>query len=76
MVNFDEPNKFNWTIKYCYLNNDGLTTIAEGKYYDFIPQMQSAIILENINYVVSKIIYDFDNSAIIVCIAKLNDSRA
>ena len=70
MIFLDEPNKYKWTIKYQILENQSLTTIIEGKYYDFIPNKGDIIVLENNLYIVGIILYDFDENTILISLNK------
>lgn len=71
MIFLDEPNKYNWTIKYQVLENQSLTTIIEGIHYDFIPNKGDVIVLENNLYIVGTILYDFDENIILISLNKI-----
>jgi len=62
----NEPRQFNWTIRYEESQLDKTMIIAEGKCYDFIPRISDRVIFDEIEYVVSGIVYDFDESVILV----------
>ena len=71
MIELNEPRKYNWTIK--YQNADDAENIIVGKCYDFIPHKGELIIEENKIYAVINILYDFDESVILISLRYVND---
>ena len=71
MLKLDEPLKHNWLIKYSniYINDDANDTdkiLAEGRIYDFIPNVEDTIGIEGKWYRVTSRTINFDTSTITV----------
>lgn len=70
MLKLNEPLKHNWIIKYAISEQNELVILAEGQVFDFIPNENDFIrIDENVYKVVMRTI-DFDNSIIWISLFK------
>lgn len=72
MIALNEPNQYNWTISYRIIYESGTDSevLIEGKYYDFIPNRNDAIVIDDEVYMVGAKLYDFDTSTIVVSLIK------
>ncbi|WQJ53433.1 MAG: hypothetical protein [Wendovervirus sonii] len=75
MLELNQPDLFKWNILYEVPNKELKKSdiIIHGRYYDFIPEKGSMIILDNVLYSVTTVIYDFDKTNIVIGLAKLKD---
>ena len=64
VIKLDESMKYKWNIKYTVLIQNDLITLAEGPVFDFIPNENDNIRIDNKTYKVIMRTVDFDNSII------------
>ena len=64
VIKLDESMKYKWNIKYTVLVQDDLITLAEGPVFDFIPNENDNIRIDNKTYKIIMRTIDFDNSII------------
>lgn len=64
MIKLNEALKYRWIIKYTVLNQNDLVTLAEGPVFDFIPNENDNIKIDEKVYKVIMRTIDFDNSIV------------
>ena len=64
IIKLDEVAKFKWIIKYTILVQDEFVILAEGPIFDFIPNENDYIRINEKTYKVLMKTFDFDHSVI------------
>lgn len=70
IIKLDESMKYKWNIKYTVLEQDDLVTLAEGPVFDFIPNENDNIRIDEKTYRVIMRTIDFDHSIIWISLYK------
>jgi len=71
-IQLNETNKFNWYLSYITLSDNGkdLITLAEGRIFDFIPNENDQIKINEVDYIVIGRKFDFDRGTIWIKLSK------